>query len=122
MNRYAKSRDTNHKDVADYLRKVGVDVTEIFDPLDLLCHWRGFTALVEVKKPGSRATYTRTQLRYIALTPIPVFIAKTGKEAFEFMQTRKGLTPRQQDAIAAFLTRETASKWHPAAIERLLNG
>lgn len=121
MNRYAKSRDKNHSEVADYLRRVGVDVAEIFDPVDLLCYWRGFMGLVEVKQPGSRATYTRTQLRFMALTMMPVFIAKTGEDAFEFMQTGKGLTPKQKSALASFLTREKANKWHPAAVERVLN-
>lgn len=103
--RYAK-RDNNHKAVADYLSAHGVEVIEIFNPLDLLCQYRGFVGFVEVKMDDKKELCTRKQLKFIAETRIPVAFAKSGEDALNFLQTRSGLTERQKNGITAMLRRD----------------
>lgn len=121
MSYYKIKRDANHKVVADYLTRFGVEVVEIFDPVDLLCHRQHMTALIEIKKPDSNAIYTRKQIEFIANTRMSIAIVETGEEAFEFMKTGIGLNQKQKDALAGFLTRDLRSKWHHQLIERVLN-
>lgn len=123
MSRYNHStghRDKNHAEVRDHLRKHGVEVVEIFDPLDLLCFYRGLTALVEVKPKRRDATYTRRQMKFIAETNIPVTIAKDGEAAMEFLQTKKGLTAAQKRSLTFLLLSDPSKTFRPVAIEKAL--
>lgn len=117
---YKRHLDTNHKTVVTHLRGHGVEVIEILDPLDLLCHFQHFTGLIEVKKPNSSAVYTRRQIEFIANTRMPVAIVKQADEAFEFMKTGLGLSQKQKDALAGFLLRDSRGQWHHQLIERIL--
>lgn len=114
-------RDRNHCEVLKDLRSYGVYVVETFDPLDLLCYYRGFTAWVEVKTEARNTTYTRKQIEFISTCPMPVCIAKSGKQAFDFIRGQIGLTQSQKDALGVFLMRNAEAKFHPAAIESALS-
>lgn len=120
MNWTKIKRDTNHKAVADYLRGAGVEVREIFDPVDLLCCRHSFVGLIEVKLPGSRTKYTRKQLQFIADTRMPVCIAKSGEEAYEFMRTGNGLSRAQKVSLRLLLDRNVRELYQPSVVESAL--
>jgi hypothetical protein len=66
--RFAAKRDSNHKDVADALRKVGADVLELFD-VDLVVRFRDRAYLIEVKDPDLTKRRRTDGLRKGALKP-----------------------------------------------------
>lgn len=68
MPRYASKRDSNHKAVADALRKAGADVLEGFD-CDLYVNFRDQAFLVEVKDPDQTKRKRTEGLRKGALKP-----------------------------------------------------
>lgn len=113
--------DTNHREIARELTGRGVEVVEVFQPLDLLCFWRGFIGWIEVKLPNSRAVYTRPQIKFIANTRMPVTIAQTAQDAWNFLTSGEGLSQRQKDSLAAFLVQDDRKQWHREIIERALN-
>lgn len=68
MPRYASKRDSNHKAVADALRKAGADVLELFD-VDIVCRFRDCAYLIEVKDPDQTKRKRTEGLRKGALKP-----------------------------------------------------
>lgn len=113
--------DANHRAVVADLKKMGVKVQEILEPVDLFCAV-GSTcwAFVELKIAGSRATFTRKQLQWMSETPMRVLIAYSADDVQEKLLNEKYLTQRQKDGIAALLAREDRDQFHPAAIRRAL--
>ena len=56
LNRYAKNRDTNEREIVDGLRAMGARVVQIDRPVDLLVGYRRKTFLLEVKSGKGRLT------------------------------------------------------------------
>ena len=56
LNRYAKHRDTNEREIVDALRGIGARVVQIDRPVDLLVGYRGRTFLLEVKSAKGKLT------------------------------------------------------------------
>tara|TARA_R110000822_G_scaffold187183_3_gene325971 strand:- start:831 stop:1124 length:294 start_codon:yes stop_codon:yes gene_type:complete len=56
LNRYAKNRDTNEREIVDGLRAIGARVVQIDRPVDLLVGYRRRTFLLEVKSGRGRLT------------------------------------------------------------------
>ncbi len=58
-------RDTNQASMVTILRSLGMVVWDLADVggevLDLICHWRGVTRVVEVKRPGHRDKLTMNE-------------------------------------------------------------
>lgn len=114
-------KDANHKEIADALRKQGVEVVEIMQPLDLLARYRGQTVFIEVKRPGSRAKWTRPQLQFIADTRFPVCVATDAAAAWQVMHTGCGaLMQLQKDRLAGFLLRNNERFFTPKEIADVL--
>lgn len=125
--RYTKVRDTrdgNHAEIVAFLRCHGIEVIETERPLDILIRrGDGVCGFAEIKTTARNASIRRSQLEFMSETDMPVAFVKSDGEALIFAETMEGLTRQQKDALGVFLTRETASKWHPAAVERvILNG
>jgi hypothetical protein len=66
---YNAKRDANEGDIVKALRKFGVSVYLLDQPLDLLCGFGGITRLAEVKdtrnKRGDPKAYTSVQLDFL---------------------------------------------------------
>lgn len=114
------SLDANHRSIVAELRSLGVEVVEIMEPVDILLEYRGRVMFVELKTESRNARYLRSQLTFLSQTRCPATIAKTASEAFEAVRTGIGLSQKQKDALAGFLARETANRWGPAPIEKVL--
>lgn len=54
LNRYAKRRDGNEKEIVDALRKIGAVVVQQDRPCDLWIGWSGQWVAMEVKRPDGR--------------------------------------------------------------------
>lgn len=54
LNRYAKKRDLNEREIVDALRKAGATVVQLDRPVDLLVGYRRRTVLIEVKSKGGK--------------------------------------------------------------------
>ncbi len=52
--KYAKTVDLNQQEIVDALRKAGISVEIIGEPLDLLCGHNVTNVLLEVKRPGEK--------------------------------------------------------------------
>lgn len=112
--------DANHVQVCTEARQQGVDVVELLQPLDTVCHLAGYVSFVEIK--GSKRTvFTRDQLDFISKTKFPVALVRSSAELVEAMKERKCLTQKDKDAIAGFLATNELKLWHGEMIERLLN-
>lgn len=61
LNRYAKNRDTNEREIVDGLRAIGARVVQIDRPVDLLVGYRRKTFLLEVKSGRGRLTALQAQ-------------------------------------------------------------
>lgn len=98
--RRAANKDKNQAVVIDALKKVGVAVEIIKQPLDLLIHARatcphckgvlpdGKTALMEIKNPERTSEQplsrlTEAQIKFIGRWPGPIHIVETAEEAIE---------------------------------------
>jgi hypothetical protein len=112
--------DANHKSVASHLRRIGYDVLELMQPLDLLVTKAGTACFVEIKVPGSRARYTRTQLQFVASTRFNVIVAYSGEDAANKLRERRYLTQPQKDRLAALLAIEPRDFYTPATVDELL--
>jgi hypothetical protein len=87
LNRYAKRRDENEKEIVDALRACGVWVTLLDKPTDLLC-WRKEFFLIEVKNPDNTHLEKKTpgQIRFHQTANelgAAVYEVETIKEALE---------------------------------------
>jgi hypothetical protein len=112
-------RDKNHSSITDELRRQGVEVIDILQPLDTLCRLHDFVAFIEFKVPGSDACYTRKQLQFIAGTQMPVAVATDATQAMRFLKTQEGLTQANKDRLAGHLLKTTKQKFTPKEIETL---
>lgn len=115
-------QDRNAAGIIAEIRKRGVEVEEIFQPLDLLA-WlpNKFWGLVEIKMPGSQAKWTRKQIEFISRTRLPVTIVTNADEAMLFLKTGEGLTQAGKDSLAAFLIKNSEKKFFtPAEIQKVL--
>lgn len=122
MRYHPTKQDSNHRPIVQELEARGIEVVEVFEPLDLLVFKNGFTGWIEVKVPKSRAVYTRKQIKFIAETRMPVCIAQNAPDALEFVKTGQGLTNGQKDALTQFLMRDDRKIFHREIIERTLKG
>jgi hypothetical protein len=113
--KYGK-RDQNHTSLVRDLRSQGVEVREMMLPLDLLTYLHEMV-WVEVKMPGSRACYTRTQLQFCADTRMPILIAKDATEAINALKQRAYLSQKQKDNIAGMLIRSAKDKFTPNEVD-----
>lgn len=83
-------RDTNQLSMVAILRSIGMVVWDCADlggdVLDLVCHWRGQTRVVEVKRPGQRHMLTPNEQESIyALSAVGVeaIVAETWRDVVE---------------------------------------
>lgn len=113
--------DKNHRPIMKELQQQGIEVVEVFKPLDMLVFRQGFTGWVEVKKPNSSSVFTRPQIVFMAATRMPVVIAHEAMDVIAFIKAGVGLSQRQKDALAAFLLKDDRKQWHHQLIERILD-
>lgn len=125
--KYARKKDVNHTEIVKYLEVRGVwvfDAAAVGGITDCIIHKRGQeTAFLEIKRSGSGAKYTRSQLIFMAGTPAPVCIATDADTAYNFALDPKrfGLTQRQKDSIYSMLYKYPDRKFFtPAEIENCL--
>lgn len=67
--------------IIDALRRIGVAVQVIGEPMDLLVCHRGVTSLVECKNRDGRNRLTKGQVEFIARWPGMIHIVHTPEEA-----------------------------------------
>lgn len=114
-------KDANHKEIADALRKQGVEVVEIMQPLDLLVRRYDIVSFVEIKRPGSNAKWTRPQLQFIASTAFNVIVATDAEAVMYFFRNHRGsVVQRQKDRLAGFLLRNNDKFFTPKEIAEVL--
>ena len=77
--RRALRTDDNQVEIIRALRKCGVAVEVIGQPVDLLCCVRGVLHLVEVKAQGG--SLTKAQVEFIARWPSQIHIVRSPEEA-----------------------------------------
>jgi hypothetical protein len=123
MKNYRKAKvDANQKTIVDDLRKQGVRVEILGDPVDLFVWLPKYSwGFMEVKIIGSQAKYTRSQLLWMANTAFPVAIAHTTDEAMDFVRTGCGLSLPQKNALSAFTMRNSDKFYTPKEIYGVLN-
>ena len=80
MRRAAKV-DATQATIIKALRRCGVSVEIIKQPVDLLLCHRGITSLMEVKNSDGRDRLTKEQIAFIGRWPGKVHIAHTAEEA-----------------------------------------
>lgn len=112
--------DNNHASLCGDLRKQGVEVVEILEPVDTILMLNGFVMFCEIKTEDGRTPYRRSQLKFLSETKFPAVIAKTATEALTALKTRKGLSQGQKDALAGFLVRREAKQFSPEQVEKVL--
>ena len=121
----SRKTDNNHRYIVECLRKFGVEVIDLASAgnfPDLLVSYQGFGVFLEIKVPGSRSTYTVKQLSFIAKTRWPCAIVTSADEAFRILQNRGPvISQKQKDRLAGFCQTAKASKYHRAAIARVLD-
>ena len=79
--RQAAKIDANQAEVVKALRRCGVSVRIIKQPVDLLLCHRGITSLMEVKNSDGRDQLTKEQIYFIAIWPGKVHVIHTPEEA-----------------------------------------
>lgn len=84
--RRAANNDRNQAAVIDALKRVGVAVEIIRQPVDLLICCKGETSLMEVKNPertsdDPMSRMTKAQVEFIARWPGKVHVVRTPAEA-----------------------------------------
>ena len=80
MRRAAKV-DANQARIVAALRRIGVAVEVIGQPVDLLICNRGVTELMEVKNPDGRNRITKAQAEFIARWPGTIHFVRSVDEA-----------------------------------------
>ncbi len=83
-------RDANQLAMVSSLRSLGMVVWDVADNggyvLDLICHWRGRTRVVEVKSPGHRDELTyneKASIRALEAVGVTVIIAETWRDVVQ---------------------------------------
>lgn len=121
-----RRKDANHKDVQQHLERNGcevIDCSGIGGIVDLLVyHPSKGACFIEVKIPGSRAAFTKVQLKWISTTIWPVSIVKDKESALDFVMTGRGrLTDSEKHRLGVLAATTTAEQVRPDAVERILN-
>lgn len=114
-------RDANHKEIVDFIEAHGFEVIQTFQPLDCLVYGKAGAGWIEIKTEKRNTAIQVSQIRFMAITRMPVAFVKTGVEALEFAKTLNGITSRQKDNLAVFLRDATRKQYHPAVVERVLS-
>ena len=81
--REAARVDANQGEIVAGLRKLGISIEIIEEPLDCLGWWRGEYFLLEIKTPGGRLT--KAQVEFINRWPGRIHIAESLQEAIELI-------------------------------------
>lgn len=87
LNRYAKRRDDNEKEIVAALEKAGCTVVRIDTPCDLLVSCRARPAinwLLEVKVPGGRLT--KPQKDFVRDWPGQIRVVESAEEAIDVIR------------------------------------
>lgn len=84
--RRAANKDKNQAEIIDALKKVGVSVEIIKQPVDLLICCRGETSLMEIKNPDRtsddpKSRLTEAQIKFIERWPGKIHIVRSKEEA-----------------------------------------
>lgn len=112
--RHTKSLDGNHAEITAHLRSHGIEVKDFAGAgtvPDLLTYANGRGRWLEVKVPGGKASYTHSQLEYVANTKMDVAFITTKEDAKNYAVQGIGrLTQKQKDSIAAMLYRNPTKK------------
>ena len=89
--KYAKKADLNQAEIVDALRKAGISVEIIGEPLDLLCGHNAINILLEIKRPGQKPR-TKKQKLFLKNWKGQARIVETAEDAIDvvFKITRKG--------------------------------
>ncbi len=125
--RFRNRRDANHADVQKHLEDNGcevIDMSAVGRLVDLLVYYppKNFTCFIEIKVPGSRASFEKPQLKWISQTQWPVAIAKDKEAALDFVFTGKGrLTDSEKHRLGVLAATTVAEQVRPDAVERVLN-
>ncbi len=123
MSKYWRNdtKDKNHNEIVDELRKSGFEVIETERPVDILIYKNKWSGWIEIKFPSRSDTkIRRSQVIHMATTRMPVAFATTPQEAFEFGRTGIGLSNKQKDALAGLLVRSKAKNFTPRMIDDVL--
>ena len=89
--RRAARTDDNQDVIVKALRQIGVAVEVIKKPVDLLVHYRGETALMEVKNADGFDRFTKDQVEFIARWPGKIHVVRTVTEAIAVMVGKEAL-------------------------------
>ena len=89
-------RDTNQLSTVAILRSLGMVVWDVADTggevLDLVCHWRGATRVVEVKRPGHRYMLTpneQVSIDALAFVGVTVIVAETFQDVLDAWESER---------------------------------
>lgn len=97
LNRYAKRRDENEKEIVAALEKAGCAVVRLDMPCDLLVSCRARPAynwLIECKVPGG--TLTPKQKDFVRDWPGQIRVVETAEEAIDLIRNSYESTPVRQ--------------------------
>ena len=89
LNRYAKQRDENEKEIVAALESIGCTVVRLDTPVDLLVGRGGKNILLEIKNsqlPPSRRKKTKAQREFFAHWKGQVRVVETVEEAISVVQ------------------------------------
>jgi hypothetical protein len=89
LNRYAKQRDENEKEIVAALESIGCTVYQLDQPVDLLVGRGATNVLMEIKnpaKPRADRQLTPNQRRFFASWKGQVCKVETVEEAIEVVQ------------------------------------
>ena len=82
--------DTNQLSMVAILRSLGMVVWDVADTggdvLDLVCHWRGQTRVVEVKRSGQRDALTpneKASIKALKDVDVKAIVAETWRDVVE---------------------------------------
>lgn len=103
------------------VEKQGVEVVTILEPVDTLMRLGDYLSLCEIKVEGHGGKFKRSQLKFIASSKMPLFIARNAPEALHKLKTRESIGQKQRDAIAGLLLRDDADEFRPGPIHRILD-
>ena len=88
LNRYAKKRDANEKEIVDALESIGCTVCRLDRPCDLIVGYRARNYLIEIKTPNGRLT--KAQQDFIPAWKGQVRVLETVDEALELVTQAYG--------------------------------
>lgn len=119
------SKDANHDEIVDALRKHGVDVIDLAGMgdgvSDIITHYRGKTVFIEIKC-GPKAELKKKQVRFLAMWSGYSGIARNVDEALALATDpiNSALSDSEKNIFAQYYATMTAKKVHLATIDKLL--